>query len=87
MSDGTLDSWEERVDWALGQAGRVLGYAAEQFVSGAMDTGTADAASTLAESFRDLATHWADRSGLVEEVPEEEDEDEPVAARLAGQEG
>ena len=80
-----LGSWEERIDWALGNAGAVLEHASDQLKAGRMDLGTAEAASSLAESWRDLASAWQERSSLLVDPAEEDytdEDDDPVLSRL-----
>lgn len=72
---GTVDSWEERVDWALGQAGVLLERAVQQFMAGTLDADGAEAASTLAEALRDLAAQWGERLEGAEEAMDPETED------------
>lgn len=78
MSAGDLESWWERSDWAMGQAGLILAHATEAFLADGLDLDVAMEATNLAEAWRDLASAWAER----EEVDYEDDTDpEPVIAR------
>lgn len=57
----SLESWETIIDELLGNAGRCLTCALEQFVAGTLTDEGAQAASTLAAAFRDLVDAWEER--------------------------
>lgn len=71
MSD---ELWSEL--WCLGQATSLMEASTKRFIEGSVSLEEAEAAATLAEAWRDLACHWADRDSGGED--DEESEDEPV---------
>jgi hypothetical protein len=87
MTDaGAIESWGLRIDDCLGQAARVLRHATERLIQGALDVEDAEAASTLAEAWRDLAADWRDRQegelGDDEEAAQADDAAQDMAAEV-----
>lgn len=81
----SLDSWDARIDWALGRAGVVLDQATAQFLAMTLDSDAAESAATLAEAWTDLAETWAQRQSheleLAGALDDEDDEPEPERVR------
>jgi hypothetical protein len=74
---GTYESWYERIDWALGNAGVVLKATTDDFLGGEANYKQIESATVLAEAWRDLAVSWGERisRGLEEEEDDDDDAD------------
>lgn len=78
-----LSSWDLLMDYALGQARKVLDHATEKFLAGHVDEDLLGATVALSTEWRELAEAWGDRmerEGVETETPvdDEVDEYEPV---------
>lgn len=85
---GDLESWELRVDEALGQAARVLRAVTNGCEEGFPDPDKVEAAVSLAAAWREVANAWCDRqthelvlTSAEDETDEEELVEEPVESR------
>lgn len=82
----TAADWDLQISNCLMGAGAVLDHATKQFLEGYVGQEEADAASTLAEAWRDLAQQWLDRQRqeieLADSFDEYEDEEAEVPAEV-----
>lgn len=80
-TQGSIDSWNERIDYCLGKAANVLTHATDNLLGDRWVSDEIEAASVLAEAWRDLATTWNEREEW--EVAEEPPKRSRTKARAA----